>query len=519
MQSDFSVISGDPVFSGDSITSGDAVPFAARHIGPSEDDQRAMLATLGYASLDELLAAALPAYARPPASLAALPQPRSEQEVLADLRRLAARNTVRVSMIGLGYYDTITPAVIRRNVLEDPAWYTAYTPYQPEISQGRLEALLNFQTMVCDLTGLGVANASLLDEASAAAEAMTLALRGGGGKRTVFLADADCLPQTLDVLRTRAEPLGIDLRVVPVTADTDFAGAFGVLLQYPGASGEVRDLAPVIGAAHAAGARVAVAADLLALTLLKPPGELGADIALGTTQRFGVPMFYGGPHAAYLAVRDDLKRQLPGRLVGVSVDADGRPAYRLALQAREQHIRREKATSNICTAQVLLAVVAAMYACYHGPDGLTAIARRVHRHAVTLAATLKDYGLAASDSPAFDTVAVRLPGPAEARAALHRAAEAGYNLYDAGDGVIQVACDETTTAEHLRDVVAALVGPVVGSTGMVGTGLDPAGVRLAHPGGDAIPAHLARTSKFLTHPAFSFIVHEPSGIIDRSSAR
>jgi glycine dehydrogenase len=512
MQSDFSVISGDLVFSGGPVVSGDAVPFAARHIGPSEDDQRAMLATLGYASLDELLAAALPAYARPPASLAALPQPRSEQEALADLRRLAARNTVRVSMIGLGYYDTITPAVIRRNVLEDPAWYTAYTPYQPEISQGRLEALLNFQTMVCDLTGFGVANASLLDEASAAAEAMTLALRGGGGKRTVFLADADCLPQTLAVLRTRAEPLGIDLRVVPVTADTDFAGAFGVLLQYPGASGEVRDLAPVIGAAHAAGARVAVAADLLALTLLTPPGELGADIALGTTQRFGVPMFYGGPHAAYLAVRDDLKRQLPGRLVGVSVDADGRPAYRLALQAREQHIRREKATSNICTAQVLLAVAAAMYACYHGPDGLTAIARRVHRHAVTLAATLKDYGLATGDSPAFDTVAVRLPGPAEARAALQRAAAAGYNLYDAGDGVIQVACDETTTAEHLRDVVAALVGPVAGSTGMVGTGLDPAEVRLAHPDGDAIPAHLARTSKFLTHPVFS-AHHSETGML------
>jgi len=495
VQSDFSVFSDD------------AIPFAARHIGPSEDDQRAMLATLGYGSLDELLTAALPAYARPPASLAALPSPRTEQEVLADLRRLAARNKVRVSMIGLGYYDTITPAVIRRNVLENPAWYTAYTPYQPEISQGRLEALLNFQTMVCDLTGLGVANASLLDEASAAAEAMTLALRGGSGKRTVFLADADCLPQTLDVLRTRAEPLGIDLRVAPVTADTDFREAFGVLLQYPGASGEVRDLGPVIDAAHAAGAQVAVAADLLALTLLKSPGELGADIALGTTQRFGVPMFYGGPHAAYLAVRDDLKRQLPGRLVGVSVDADGEPAYRLALQAREQHIRREKATSNICTAQVLLAVVAAMYACYHGPDGLTAIARRVHRHAMTLAATLKDYGLAASEGAAFDTVAVRLPGPTEARAALHRAADAGYNLYDAGDGVVQVACDETTTTEHLRDVVAALVG-----ASMVGTGLDPAEVRLTVAGGDAIPAHLARTSKFLTHPVFS-AHHSETGML------
>ena len=407
-----------PVFASD--VAADRAEFAARHIGPSEEDQRAMLATLGYESLDDLLTAALPAYARPPASLAGLPAPRTEQR--GARRRcgdLAARNTVAVSMIGLGYHGTVTPAVIRRNVLENPAWYTAYTPYQPEISQGRLEALLNFQTMVCDLTGLDVANASLLDEASAAAEAMTLARRAAGKPESkTFLADADCLPQTLDVLRTRAEPLGIDLRVARVTADTDFGGVFGVLLQYPGASGEVRDLGPVTEAAHAAGARVAVAADILALTLLKPPGEFGADIALGSTQRFGVPMFYGGPHAAYLAVRDDLRRQLPGRLVGVSVDADGNPAFRLALQAREQHIRREKATSNICTAQVLLAVVAAMYACYHGPDGLTAIARRVHRHAMTLAATLKDYGLLTSDGDAFDTVGVLLPGPTEARAAL-----------------------------------------------------------------------------------------------------
>jgi glycine dehydrogenase len=476
--------------------------FSERHIGPSAEDQRAMLATLGYASLGDLLAAALPAYAEPPASLSALPAPLDEAEALDGLRRLAARNTVATSMIGLGYYGTVTPAVIRRNVLESPAWYTAYTPYQPEISQGRLEALLNFQTIVSDLTGLDVANASLLDEASAAAEAMTLTRRarrlGHAGNRDVFLADADCLPQTLDVLRTRAEPLGIELRVAPVTARTDFDGVFGVLLQYPGASGEVRDLAPVIEAARAAGARTAVAADLLALTLLKPPGELGADIALGTTQRFGVPMFYGGPHAAYLAVRDDLKRQLPGRLVGLSVDADGKPAYRLALQAREQHIRREKATSNICTAQVLLAVVAAMYACYHGPEGLTDIARRVHRRAVTLAATLKDYGIATSGAAAFDTVAVTLPGPTQARAALLRAKEAGYNLYDAGDGVVQVSCDETTTEDHLRDVVAALVG-----ASMVGSGLDAADVRLTPARGDAIPAGLARTSKFLTHPVFS----------------
>jgi glycine dehydrogenase len=463
--------------------------FANRHIGPSAEDQRAMLAALGYQSLDDLLAAALPAGTRPPASLSALPAPLTEPEVLAELRRIAARNQVRVSMIGLGYYDTITPAVIRRNVLEDPAWYTAYTPYQPEISQGRLEALLNFQTMVSDLTALPVANASLLDEASAAAEAMTLSRRAAGGSAgPVFLADADCLPQTLDVLRTRAEPLGIELRVAPVTAETSFTGVFGVLLQYPGASGEVRDLAPVIAAARAAKATVTVAADILALTLLKPPGELGADVAIGSTQRFGVPMFYGGPHAAYMAVREDLRRQLPGRLVGVSVDADGHPAYRLALQAREQHIRRERATSNICTAQVLLAVTAGMYACYHGPDGLAAIARGVHRSAATLAATLRHYGIKTEGGTCFDTIRVLLDGPAEAAAALRRAREAGYNLYDAGDGVIQVACDETTTGGQLRDVVAALVG--AGDVELV-----------ADPG--ELPAAVARTSAFLTHPVFS----------------
>ena len=353
-----------------------------------------MLATLGYASLDELLTAALPAYARPPASLAALPPPRTEQEVLDDLRRLAARNTVAVSMIGLGYHDTITPAVIRRNVLENPAWYTAYTPYQPEISQGRLEALLNFQTMVCDLTGLDVANASLLDEASAAAEAMTLARRVGGqqrGRSSSPTPTACRRPWTCCAPGPSRSASTCASRVSRRTPTSAASSACCCSTREPPARSATS--APVIEAAHAAGARVAVAADILALTLLKPPGEFGADIALGSTQRFGVPMFYGGPHAAYLAVRDDLRRQLPGRLVGVSVDADGNPAFRLALQAREQHIRREKATSNICTAQVLLAVVAAMYACYHGPDGLTAIARRVHRHAMTLAATLKDYGL------------------------------------------------------------------------------------------------------------------------------
>src|ERR1700733_1297140 len=426
--------------------------FAARHIGPSSDDQRAMLATLGYETLDDLIKAALPteipdgAAAAP--ALAKLPAARTETQVLADLRRLASRNTVRVSMIGLGYYATNTPAVIRRNVLENPAWYTAYTPYQPEISQGRLEALLNFQTMVCDLTALPVANASLLDEASAAAEAMTLARRvAPRGAGAIFLADADCLPQTLDVLRTRAEP------------------------------GEVRALGPVIEAAHAAKATVAVAADVLALTMLKPPGELGADIAIGSPQRFGVPMGYGGPHAAYMAVREDLKRQLPGRLVGVSIDADGRQALRLALQAREQHIRREKATSNICTAQGLLAVVAGMYAVYHGPDGLAGIARRTHRFAVVLAAGLRGAGFEVVSGSFFETVAVRLPGPTEARAALLRAKDAGYHLCEAGGGTVQVACDETTTEDHLRDVVAALVG-----ASRVGSGLDAADVEPAPAG-------------------------------------
>ncbi|MBO0808514.1 MAG: glycine dehydrogenase (aminomethyl-transferring), partial [Actinobacteria bacterium] len=377
--------------------------FASRHIGPSPDEQQRMLAALGYPSLDALTDAALPRGLASSAQLH-LPPAAPEPAAQAELRRLASQNQLLTSMIGLGYYGTITPAVIRRNVLENPGWYTAYTPYQPEISQGRLEALLNFQTMVADLTGLPVAGASLLDEASAAAEAMTLARRAAGRGR-VFLADAGCLPQTLAVLANRAEPLGIELVVAELTEEV-IAGQpdgelFGVLLQYPAADGEVRDLRPVIAAASARGARVAVAADLLALTLLVPPGELGADIALGSTQRFGVPMGYGGPHAAYLAVADPLRRQLPGRLVGVSVDADGNPAYRLALQAREQHIRREKATSNICTAQVLLAVMAGLYAVYHGPDGLAAIARRVHGKAAALAATLRGAGLSTGPAAFF----------------------------------------------------------------------------------------------------------------------
>ena len=466
--------------------------FAVRHIGPTAAEQRHMLSSLGYSSLDELTTAALPD-GTPPADLH-LPDPLTETGALAELRRMAGRNQLLTSMIGLGYYDTITPAVIRRNVLENPAWYTAYTPYQPEISQGRLEALLNFQTMVADLTGLPWAGASLLDEATAAAEAMTLARRAVR-KGHVFLADADCLPQTLAVLRTRAEPLGIHLVVEPVTQEAitrQGDDLFGVLLQFPGASGVIRDPAPLIEAAHAAGTLVAVAADLLALTLLRPPGEAGADIAVGSTQRFGVPLWFGGPHAGYIAVSDALKRQLPGRLVGVSVDADGRPAYRLALQAREQHIRREKATSNICTAQVLLAVTAAMYATYHGPDGLAAIARGVHRSAAVLAETLRGYGHRTSPGDFFDTIRIVFAGGRdEAAHALERARVAGYNLYLAPDDALQVSCDETTTDDQLRALVAALCFVE-----------DPADVELSEPDG-ALPGALRRTSAYLTHPVFS----------------
>src|SRR5580704_12098040 len=466
--------------------------FAARHIGPDEAAQRRMLDSLGYSSLDELTSAALPEGTQP-AELH-LPAPLSETQALAELRRMAGRNQVLTSMIGLGYYDTITPAVIRRNVLENPAWYTAYTPYQPEISQGRLEALLNFQTMIADLTALPWAGASLLDEATAAVEAMTLARRAAR-QGHVFLADTDCLPQTLAVLRTRAEPLGIHLVVEPVTAEAIARqdGLFGVLLQFPGSSGEVRDPAPLITAAHAQGALAAVAADLLALTLLTPPGEAGADVAVGSTQRFGVPLWFGGPHAGYIAVSDALKRQLPGRLVGVSVDADGRPAYRLALQAREQHIRREKATSNICTAQVLLAVTAAMYAAYHGRDGLAAIARGAHRSAALLAATLREFGCRTDSGSFFDTIRIVFGGGRdEAVAALDLAKDAGYNLYLAPDGALQVSCDETTTDDQLRELVAAICRVE-----------RPADVQLADGPADVLPASLRRTSDFRTHPVFS----------------
>src|SRR6195256_2671071 len=380
-----------------------ATTFVRRHIGPSPRDVEAMLETVGAKSLAALMGETLPASIRQKAPLDLGPA-LSETEALAHMTDLAAQNQVFTSLIGQGYSGTILPAVIQRNILENPAWYTAYTPYQPEISQGRLEALFNFQTMICDLTGLDVANASLLDEATAAAEAMALAERVSHVKTKAFFVDSDVHPQALALLRTRAEPLGWSLIVGDPLTDLDKADVFGAVLQYPGSFGAVRDLRPAITSLRAKGALAVVAADLLTLTLLASPGELGADIAIGSAQRFGVPMGYGGPHAAYMAVRDALKRSLPGRIVGLSIDSRGQPAYRLALQTREQHIRREKATSNICTAQVLLAVIASMYAVYHGPEGLTHIARTVHRRAAVLAAGLRKLGFAPQSEAFFDTV-------------------------------------------------------------------------------------------------------------------
>ncbi|HEV7203653.1 MAG TPA: aminomethyl-transferring glycine dehydrogenase [Jatrophihabitans sp.] len=462
-----------------------AGPFAERHIGTTGEDQRRMLDAIGYASLDDLLGDAIPAGIREKLALG-LPAAASEAEVAAELRALADRNVVATSMIGLGYHGTITPPVIRRNVLENPAWYTAYTPYQPEISQGRLEALLNFQTVVEELTGLAIAGASVLDEGTAAAEAMALAHRAAKAGDT-FVVDADALPQTLDVVRTRAVPLGLNVVVHDLAEPLPEGEVFGVLVQYPGASGVVRDLAPLAEAVHARGGVLVCAADLLALTLITPPGELGADIAVGTTQRFGVPLGFGGPHAGYLAVRSGLERQLPGRLVGVSVDADGAPAYRLALQTREQHIRREKATSNICTAQVLLAVIASMYAVYHGPEGLRTIARRVHRYASALAAGLRDAGLDVVDGPFFDTITVRVPR--EADAVVTVAAEHGINLRRIDGDTVSITCDELTMREHLAGVWAAF-----------DLLLDADDVERFDADADL---GFVRTSEFLTHPVFN----------------
>ncbi len=459
-------------------------PFVARHLGPDGAAIATMLEAIGQPSLEALVDTAVPGSIRLREPLR-LPQPLDEPAVIGALQHLADHNELATPMIGLGYHGTVTPAVVRRNVLESPAWYTAYTPYQPEISQGRLEALLNFQTVVGDLTGLPVANSSLLDEGTAVAEAVTLMHRATRGKSDRVLVDPDVLPQTLAVLQTRCEPLGLEV-VVPDHLDTLPDGdLFGLVLQLPGASGALRDHRGLIEQAHERGAMVTVAADLLALTMVESSGELGADVAVGSSQRFGVPLWYGGPHAGYIAVREGLERSLPGRLVGVSVDADGRTAYRLALQTREQHIRRERATSNICTAQVLLAVVAGLYAAWHGPDGLRAIAERVHHDARRLAAALRDGGAEVVHDAYFDTLLVRVPGRAEALVAA--AEDRGIDLGKVDADHLRIACDETTRTHHL-EVLAEVFG---------GT-LPPK----HEDEGPHIPASLVRTTDYLDHPTF-----------------
>ena len=461
--------------------------FIQRHIGPSPDEREAMLAALGVDSLDALTQRVVPDSLRSRETLA-LGSPRPEAEVLQLLRGLADRNQVYRSFIGMGYHNTHTPGVILRNILENPGWYTAYTPYQPEISQGRLEALINFQTVVTDLTGLEIANASLLDEATAAAEAMTLCRRQSKAKSHTFFVDRGVHPQTMAVLRTRAEPLGIEVRVGD-WRELDAIDAFGVLVQYPDSHGAVHDYSDLARRARDAGAMVVAATDLLALTLLTPPGEWGADVAVGSSQRFGVPLGYGGPHAAFFATRDAFKRAIPGRLVGVSVDTRGETAYRLALQTREQHIRREKATSNICTAQVLLAVMAGMYAVYHGPEGLRRIARRTHRYTAILAGGLRELGFEVAPASFFDTLTVT--SGQRIHEILQRAAAARINLRRIDDTHLGISLDETVGRE---DVEA--LWRVFGDDG---------GRRVAEletPVADALPENLQRRSDFLTHPTF-----------------
>ncbi|HEV8510906.1 MAG TPA: aminomethyl-transferring glycine dehydrogenase [Gemmatimonadales bacterium] len=476
--------------------------FQERHIGPSAEDQAAMLGTLGYDSLDAFIDAVVPADIRLREPLR-IPAAKSEQETLEELRQLAKQNQIFRSYLGMGYHDCVTPTVIQRNVLENPGWYTAYTPYQAEIAQGRLEALLNFQTMVSDLTGLEIANASLLDEGTAAAEAMHLteAMSKHEGQLT-YLVDANCHPQTIAVVRTRALARGIDIVVAdPASFDFRQGNVIGALIQYPATDGAIRDYGTLCAAAHAAGALVAAATDLLALTLLTPPGEWGgggADIAVGNSQRFGVPLGYGGPHAAFFATRDEFKRHLPGRIIGVSKDRAGRTGLRMALQTREQHIRREKATSNVCTAQVLLAVVAAMYAVYHGPDGLRRIARRVHARTASLAAALEQLGYSLVYPNFFDTLAVEVPQDVLPRI-IDAARAKQINLRTLTQTRIGVALDETVTAQDVADVVAAFAAP---------TGRDVRAVGARHvvplPNDDtAIPPSLARMTPFCTHPVFN----------------
>ncbi|MGY2752537.1 glycine dehydrogenase [Thermostichus sp. MS-CIW-21] len=466
--------------------------FLWRHIGPDAQQIRQMLHALGLSSLRELVDKAVPAAIRSSRPLG-LGSPCSEQQVLAELRAMAAQNQVWRSFLGMGYSNCLTPPVIQRNILENPGWYTQYTPYQAEIAQGRLEALLNFQTMVIDLTGMEIANASLLDEATAAAEAMSLAYTLAGKQSPVFWVDRGCHPQTIAVVQTRAEPLGIQVRVAD-PSQLELENGFGLLLQYPNTYGEIRDYRELVERAHQRGMVVAVAADLLSLTLLQPPGEWGADIVVGSTQRFGVPLGYGGPHAAYFATREAHKRLLPGRLVGISQDAQGRPALRLALQTREQHIRRDKATSNICTAQVLLAVVASMYAVYHGPRGLRQIAERIHRQAHHLAAAIRQLGYRVGPEYFFDTFWVRAASPEQVQQLQERAAQKRINLRRIDDVTLGISLDEATTAQDLRDLWQIFAGSEEPAWDVEGLGLDA---------NQSLPPQLLRTTPYLTHPVFN----------------
>lgn len=465
--------------------------FIRRHVGPDAKEQAEMLSTLGVSSLDELIDQTIPQNIHINIPLS-LDESQTEPQVLSELKAMAARNRVFKSFIGMGYYGTYTPAVIQRNVLENPAWYTAYTPYQPEISQGRLEALLNFQTMVSDLTGLELANASLLDEATAAAEAMALCRRENKkNESNAFFVAADCHPQTIDVVKGRAEPVGIQVVIGDPEKDAAAHDCFGMLLQYPGTYGEIRDYRRLIADAHQRQTMVVVAADLLALSILVPPGEMDADVAVGSAQRFGVPLFFGGPHAAYMATRETYKRSLPGRLVGVSVDSHHNPAYRLALQTREQHIRREEATSNICTAQALLAVVAAMYAIYHGPEGLRTIGQRVHRLTSILARGLGYLGWEIPARSYFDTITVKT---GKRTAIIHALARDRHiNLREINEVTIGISIDETTTREDVATLLAVFAN---------GNNI-PTIEELDHGGHDAIPESLHRTSACLKHPIFN----------------
>jgi glycine dehydrogenase len=465
--------------------------FVPRHVGPSEAEVEEMLRVIGYRTLDELIDATIPEAIRFRAPLAIHPG-RSEHEAIDAMRAIAAKNRIFRSYLGYGYHDTFTPPVIQRNVLENPGWYTAYTPYQAEISQGRLEALLTFQTMVIDLTGLEIANASLLDEGTAAAEAMFLAYqaRGKEGKHTFFI-DERCHPQTIDVVETRARARGLETVVGDAESAAFDADVFGLLLQYPTTDGAVVDYRDAAERAHAAGALVVAAADLLALTLLTPPAAWGADVCVGNSQRFGVPLGYGGPHAAFFATRDEFKRMLPGRIIGVSRDATGRPALRMALQTREQHIRREKATSNVCTAQVLLAVMASMYAVWHGPEGLTTIARRIHRHAATLAAGLEQLGFAVLNDVYFDTLCVELDETLTQAALLAAAEYRQINLRPDGDDRLIIALDETVTDDDVQELLS-LFGQPAPETSALAAEVD-----------DRYDERFARTSAFLTHEVFN----------------